>query len=145
MDISDKQWEVLEKPLTSIFHKSETRAGPEWVLRILWICRTGATWASDTRHTRLAIGTTNTGARAVLGINCCMLLHRISMREDDITECFIDGTFASAKRGLVLDLLRKGKAPRSAVTALLVFLSPYGPLAPAPRVKLADRTVVRVP
>ena len=32
---------------------------------------------ADTRHTRLAIGTTNTGARAVLGINCCMLLHRI--------------------------------------------------------------------
>ncbi|MBK7238914.1 MAG: hypothetical protein IPI00_01770 [Flavobacteriales bacterium] len=28
MDISHKQWEVLEKPLTSIFQKSGTRGRP---------------------------------------------------------------------------------------------------------------------
>ena len=46
----------------------------------------------------------------------------------DITECFIDGTFASAKKGgLVLEKLNMAKGPRSWQSqTLLVFLSPFG-------------------
>jgi transposase len=46
----------------------------------------------------------------------------------DLTECFIDGTFAAAKKGaLVLEKLKEAKGPRSwPWQTLLVFLSPYG-------------------
>lgn len=52
----------------------------------------------------------------------------------DITECFLDGTFASAKKGgVILDRLSEVKAPRSWPSqTLMVFLSPYGPSAPDP-------------
>ena len=48
----------------------------------------------------------------------------------DLTECFIDGTFASVKKGgLVFEKLSEVKGPRSWQSqTLLVSLSPYGPV-----------------
>ena len=50
----------------------------------------------------------------------------------DIEECFIDGTFASAKKGgIILERLKEAKGARSWQSqTLLVFLSPYGPQEP---------------
>ena len=55
-------------------------------------------------------------------------------RKIDITECFIDGTFASAKKGgLVLEKLSEVKVPISWQSQTLqVFLSPYGQQEQAP-------------
>ncbi len=144
MDINDKQWSVLEEPLTAIFEKAETRGRPRQDARavlngILWVCRTGAPWADlpgryppyQTCHRYHKQWCKSGVWDKVLQALALDLRDRGKI---DITECFIDGTFASAKKGgLVLDLLRKGKAPRSWQSqTLLVFLSPYGPLAPVP-------------
>ncbi|MBK6473963.1 MAG: IS5 family transposase [Flavobacteriales bacterium] len=153
MDISDKQWEVLEKPLTSIFHKSETRGRPRQDPRavlngILWICRTGAPWADlpgryppyQTCH-RYHKHWCKSGSWD-------KLLHALAsdLRDRgkiDITECFIDGTFASAKKGACVGPTKKGKGTKiMAVTdAVGIPLTVRAFSASTHEVKLADRTI----
>lgn len=137
MDLREEQWNVLQ-PLMP-----KTKAGmvgrpPQDIRKvlngILWICRTGAPWADmpgryppyQTCH-RYFQKWVRTGLWDKI---LRKLAEDLKERgKIDLSECFIDGTFATAKKGaLVLEKLRKVKAPKSWPSqTLLVFLSPYGP------------------
>ena len=144
MDITDAQWEIISP------HLPESKSGfgrqgrppqdKRQVLNgIIWICRTGAQWNElpdkyppyQTCHRYFQLWVKSGVWDKVLWEVALDLKRRGKI---DITECFIDGTFASAKKGgLILERLRKAKAPRSWPSqTLLVYLSPYGPLEQAP-------------
>lgn len=144
MDCRDEQWEVVKDLLEGLTAKKDPRGRPRQDLRavlngILWVCRTGAPWKDlparyppyQTCH-RYFSQWCNAGVWD-------KVLYRLAqdLRDRgkiDITECFLDGTFASAKKGgVILDRLSEVKAPRSWPSqTLMVFLSPYGPSAPDP-------------
>lgn len=137
MDLTEKQWEVLEPlmPKQSSGKVGRPRRETRNILNgILWTCRTGAPWhdmpdrypSYQTCH-RYFQSWVNSGLW-----NKILWRIALDLRDRgkiDLTECFIDGTFAAAKKGaLVLEKLRKAKGPRSWQSqTLLVFLSPYGP------------------
>jgi transposase len=139
MDISDKQWDLLKDLLVIAPKRLDNRGRPRQEIRsvfngILWILHTGAPWKEipgryppyQTCHWYFQ-DWVNTGTwDKVLWMLAKDLKDRGKI---DITECFIDGTFASAKKeALVLAKLREVKIPRTWQSqTLLVFLSPYGP------------------
>lgn len=140
MDISDLQWELIQSILKSPLKKTDARGRPRQDIRsvangILWICRTGAQWKDmperyppyQTCHRYLQTWVRSGTWDKVLWSLARDLKDRGKI---DITECFIDGTFASAKKGgFILEKLKKAKGQRSWQSqTLLVFLSPYGPL-----------------
>ena len=144
MDISDKQWDLLKDFLVIEPKRLDNRGRPRQDIRsvfngILWILRTGAQWKDipgryppyQTCHRYFQDWVKSGTWDKVLWMLAKDLKDRGKI---DITECFIDGTFASAKKGaLVLAKLREVKAPRSWQSqTLLVFLSPYGPPVQAP-------------
>lgn len=144
MDCTNAQWEAVEKLLSSIQEKSDPRGRPPQDVRavfngVLWICKTGTAWKYlpgiyppyQTCH-RYFQRWCKKGIWDKVLWELAMDLKRRG--KIDITECFIDGTFSSAKKGgLILDRLRRAKAPRSwSSQTLLVFLSPYGPSEPVP-------------
>lgn len=144
MDCRDHQWERVKEPLSGLFTKNDTRGRPRQDLRavfngILWVCRTGAPWVDlPSRYPSYQTCHRYFQAWCKAGI-WDKVLHQLAMDlldrgKIDISECFIDGTFASAKKGgVILDRLRREKAPRSwRSQTLMVFLSPYGPSEPAP-------------
>lgn len=137
MDIKDSQWSAIE----SFFEeKTEgTRGRPRKPARdvlngILWVCRTGAPWADmprryppyQTCHRYFQDWNKSGVWDQILWVLADHLRYEGKI---DITECFIDGSFSSAKKGaIVLAKLSAEKAPRSwRSQTLLVFLSPYGP------------------
>jgi transposase len=143
MDLTDKQWEVLAELLPKPRLKGEGKGRPTQDFRsivngICWICRTGAAWADlPRRYPPYQTCHRYFQQWCKAGI-WDKILYRLAkdLKERgkiDITECFIDGTFASAKKGaLVLAKLNGEKAPRSwRSQTLLVFLCPYGSEAPA--------------
>ena len=138
MDITDEQWEIIF-PLLPISKRAKEKKGrPAQDKRqvmngIIWILRTGAQWQDlpdryppyQTCHRYFQ----NWVRAGVWNKILWKIAKDLKQRgKIDITECFIDGTFASAKKGgLILEKLRKVKAPRSWQSqTLLVFLSPYG-------------------
>jgi transposase len=143
-DLTEDQWKAIEKIVSTIQEKKDPRGRPPQDLRpvvngILWICRTGTSWSDlpksyppyQTCH-RYFQKLCKAGIwEKVLWELALDLRRRGGI---DITECFIDGTFASAKKGgYILDLLRREKEPRSwRSQTLLAFLSPYGPSEQAP-------------
>jgi transposase len=144
MDCKDAQWEAVGKLLTSIKEKDDPRGRPPQDVRavfngVLWICRTGAPWQDlprryppyQTCHRYFQNWCRQGTWDKVLWGLALDLKRRGRI---DITECFIDGTFSSAKKGgLILDRLNEAKASRSwSSQTLMVFLSPYGPSEPAP-------------
>ena len=144
MDCRDQQWELVKDPLSSLFTKKDTRGRPRQDLRavfngILWVCRTGAPWLDlPARYPPYQTCHRYFQAWCKAGI-WDQVLHQLAKDlldrgKIDINECFIDGTFASAKKGgVILDQLRRVKAPRSwSSQTLMVFLSPYGPSAQDP-------------
>src|SRR6218665_1656729 len=143
MKISDTQWEsispLLPLPKSGEGNKGRPAKDQREVLNgILWICRTGAQWNElpgkyppyQTCHRYF-----QKWVKAGVWDNVLWELAKDlkDRGKIDITECFIDGTFASAKKGgLISEKLRKVKAPRSWQSqTLLAFLSPYGPQEPA--------------
>jgi transposase len=109
MDLTDKQWEVLE-PLIPEPPRREDRGGRPWrdpreVLDgILWILRTGAPWKDlpkryppyQTCHRRFQQWI----EEGVLGKVLEALAEDLEKRgEIDLSECYIDGTFVVAKKG----------------------------------------------
>lgn len=142
MDISDFQWnllrDLLEEPSNGKRKRGRPRQDTRSVLNgILWILRTGAQWADmpdryppyQTCHRYFQNWVRNGTWDKILWRIAKDLKDRGKI---DITECFIDGTFASAKKGgSVLEKLSEVKAPKSwQLQMLLVFLSPYGPQEP---------------
>ena len=137
MDLTEDQWKIL---LPLLPKTREGKVGrPQQDHRkiingILWICRTGAPWHDmPSRYPPYQTCHRYFQKWVQSGI-WNKILWKIAMDlkdrgKIDLTECFIDGTFAAAKKGaLVLEKLRKVKAPRSWQSqTLLVFLSPYGP------------------
>jgi len=137
MELTDKQWEVVE----SILPKSKSRAGKRGrptvdkrsvVNGILWILRTGAQWRElpdryppyQTCH-RYFQRWSQTG---MLGKLLKKLAQDLVKRgKIKIQEGFIDGSFSAAKKG-VLELVKqsaeRGARSWQSQTAL-VFLSPY--------------------
>jgi transposase len=144
MNCTEAQWDLVRKHLEPAQAKGDPRGRPMQDLRavfnaVLWICKTGARWKDlpkeyppyQTCHRHFQRWCTGGAWHQVLWDLALDLKRRGGV---DITECFIDGTFSSAKKGgVILDRLREARAPRSwSSQTLLVFLSPYGPSEQAP-------------
>ena len=143
-DLSNAQWDVIS-PLLPMSKSLPGKKGrppqdKRQVLNgIIWICRTGAQWKEmpdkyppyQTCHRYFQLWVESGVWDKVLWKVAKDLKDRGKI---DVTECFIDGTFASAKKGgLILEKLRKEKVQRSWQSlTLLVFLCPYGPQEQAP-------------
>jgi transposase len=136
MDLTNEQWQRIEQYIP------EPRAGPgksgrppqdlRAVLNgILWILRTGAPWADlperyppkSTCHRRFQEWTESGVFAKILTALAKDLEERGGI---DLSEGFIDGTFAPAKKGAMVWARPKGaKEPKLwALQTLAVFLSP---------------------
>jgi transposase len=123
MDLTDHQWNFLQEFMPA----GELTRGPgrPWadarrtLNGVLWILRTGAQWsdlptrygAPSTVHRRFQHWRKEGVFRQVLEV-LADHLHREGRL--DLSECFIDGTFAPAKRGALMSVKPSGaKEPRS--------------------------------
>ena len=137
MELTDKQWDIIEPVLPKSKSKPGKRGRPAVDKRevfngVLWILRTGAQWREmperypphQTCHRYFQRWSQSGVLEKLLRRLASDLIER---GELEIEEGFIDGSFSSAKKG-VLELVRQSaeKGPRSwqSQTAL-VFLSPY--------------------
>ena len=105
MDLSDKQWQQLAGLLPVAKPRGRPRRDDRGVLDgILWILRTGAPWKDlperyppyQTCHRRFQSWTKEDVMAAILE-QLAQDLHE--QGDIDLSECFIDGTFAAAKKG----------------------------------------------
>jgi transposase len=140
MDLTDDQWSMLKPhiPEPEILRTSE-KGGRPWrdprdVLNgILWILRTGAQWSEmprkyppySTCHRRFTKWTREGVLDKILR---ALAEHLRDIGKVDLTEAFIDGSHAGAKRGvLMLAELDAARRPRSwQWSTAMVFLSPSG-------------------
>lgn len=138
MDLTDAQWAVIEPLIPKKPKRADGRGRPRCPDRavlngILWVMRTGAQWADlpssrypskSTCHKRFQEWVQSGVFEKILKALARDLKRRGKL---DLSECFIDGTFVSAKKGEPQSA-RHGveKAARSwpSQTAL-VFLSPF--------------------
>jgi transposase len=137
MDLTEQQWQIVE-PLLPKPRVREDGRGRPWrdprdVLNgILWVLRTGASWQDvpdryppyQTCHRRFQQWVRDGTLERLLHALAQDLKERGGL---DLTECFIDGTFAPAKKGGLPWARPSGaKGPRSwQWQTALVFLSPY--------------------
>lgn len=140
MDLTDEQWKAIKRWVPGRERVRTTKRGgrpwrdPRDVLNgILWVLRTGAPWAdlpgryppSSTCHRRFQhwehVGVLD---RILTGLAKDLY----ARGEIDLTESFIDGSHAGAKRGvLLLELLAAARRPRSwPWQTAMAFLSPSG-------------------
>jgi len=137
MEITDKQWEIIDPLLPEPLSGPGKRGRPQRNNRevwdgILWILRTGAPWKDiparyppyQTCHRRFQSWSKDGTFERVLTALAMDLKERGGI---DVREAFIDGTFASAKKGgPASGQLKRAKAPRSwQLQTAVVFLSPY--------------------
>ncbi len=137
MDLSEKQWAVLA-PLLPKPRIRKDRRGRPWrdprdvVNGILWVLRTGAPWKDlperypsyQTCHRRFQHWVESGTMQRVLEA----LARDLEARgELDLSECFIDGTFAGAQKGAPSSGKPSGAREPSSWRSqtALVFLSPY--------------------
>lgn len=139
MDLSDKQWDLIIPILPKPLVREDGKGRPAQDLRkilngILWVCRTGAPW-KDIPNRYVPYQTCHRYFQLWVKSGVWLKVLR-KLAEDlkdrgkiDVSECFIDGTFASAKKGgCILEKLSEAKAARSWQSqTVMVFLSPYGP------------------
>jgi len=136
MDITKEQWQriaqYIPKPKAQPGKSGRPPQEPQNVLNgILWILRTGAPWADlperypprSTCHRRFQQWTESGVFAKILTALAQDLKERGGI---DLSEGFIDGTFAPAKKGaMVWAKPKRAKEPKSwALQTLLVFLSP---------------------
>jgi transposase len=136
MDITNEQWqriaEYIPKPKAQPGKSGRPPQDVREVLNgILWILRTGAQWSDmperyppkSTCHRRFQEWTESGVFAKILTELAKDLKERGGI---DLSEGFIDGTFAPAKKGaMVWAKLKRAKEPRLwASQTLLVFLSP---------------------
>lgn len=140
MDLTEEQWKVIRPfiPEPEVERVSE-KGGRPWrdprdVLNgILWVLRTGAPWADlprrypppQTCHRRFQKWVKEGVLDGILRGLAEDLRTRGKL---DLTEAFIDGSHAGAKRGvLLLGSLAAAKRPRSwQWQTAMAFLSPWG-------------------
>ncbi|WP_425559182.1 transposase [Kistimonas scapharcae] len=137
-DLTDSQWEYIEPFIPSLPIRADRR-GRSWITArdvlngILWVLRTGSHWYEmpdcyppyQTCHRRFQQWVKQ-------GVMDCLLE---ALAEDlerrgqiDLNECFIDGSFSSAKKGgTEWEQPKEARVPRSwRLQTVMVFLSPYG-------------------
>lgn len=136
MDLTEEQWRLLAPLIREPEKREDGRGRPRRESRdvlngILWVMRTGAPWKDlppryppyQTCHRRFQEWVTNDTFEAILAVLAKDLLDRGGI---DISEGFIDGTFAGAKKGGPAS--GKRSAARGArswpLQTALVFLSP---------------------
>jgi len=138
MDLTQQQWNVVSELLPEDPVREDRRGRP-WSDRrkvlngVLWIMRTGAPWkdlpprygSHQTVHRRFQNWVRSGVLESVLLAIAQDLRERGGL---DVSECFIDGTFAPAKKGgAASERPNVEKAPKSwALPTAMVFLSPYG-------------------
>ncbi len=135
-ELQDEQWALIEPLLPPSPRRADGRGRPRCDDRavlngILWILRSGARWKDlperfpsyQTCHRRFQHWVDDGTLSRLLASLAEDLRRRGKI---DIAECFIDGTFASAKKGaLALGKLSGAKARSSwRWQTALVFLSP---------------------
>lgn len=140
MELNDEQWEAIRRYVPGRERRVTTEKGgrpwrdPRDVLNgILWVLRTGAPWADlprryppyQTCHRRFQKWVTEGVLHKILRAIAEDLRRRGKV---DLTEAFIDGTYAGAKKGaLRLESLDAAKRPNSwRWRTATVFLSPSG-------------------
>ena len=137
MDLTDKQWELIE-PILPRSKSGAGRRGRPCVAKrqvlngILWILRTGAQWRElpkryppyQTCHRYFQYWVRHHILKKLLRLLAKDLLIRGKL---DTSEGFIDGSFSPAKKG-ALELVQRSaaKGARSwQLQTAIVFLSPY--------------------
>ena len=136
MELTNEQWNRIEPIILSLAPAKDPRGrkarDPREVMNaILWILRTGAPWKDlpqryppyQTCHRRFQQWV----RQGVFQRIAQELVEDLNERgKIDIREAFIDGSFAPAKKGVLLSARQSAaKAPRSWPSqTLLVFLSP---------------------
>ena len=135
-ELTDEQWSLIE-PLLPRIERLDGRGRPRIEDRsvlngIFWILRTGAPWADlpgrfpsyQTCHRRFQEWVQAGTLKSVLEALAEDLRRRGKL---DLSECFIDGTFAVAKKGgSAWERPSGAKVRRSWLwQTALVFLSPY--------------------
>ena len=137
MSLTNEQWEII-KPFVPGNEFNSGKRGRPWreprevMDGILWILRTGAQWKDlpdkyppyQTCHRRYQEWVKNGVLERILQALAKDLKDRGGL---DLSECFIDGTFAPAKKGGFTwarpSVARVQRSWRSQTA--LVFLSPY--------------------
>ena len=123
MHLTNDQWRVIA-PFVAPIHRMETRGRPRQDDRrilegILWVLRTGAQWkylpkdypSYQTCHRRFQYWVRSGAFDRILEALAMDMEYRGRIKLDT---CFLDGTFASAKKGgLVWDPQSVGKAQKS--------------------------------
>ena len=140
MDLTDEQWSVVRSSIPGPERKrTSPKGGRPWrdprdVLDgVLWVLRTGAPWADlpgryppyQTCHRRFQSGVKSGVLQKVLRSLAEDLRDRGKI---DLTEAFIDGSHAGAKRGvLLLESLDAARRPSSwQWRTATAFQSPWG-------------------
>jgi transposase len=136
MDLTDIQWQVVKQFIPEDPVREDGRGRPWGDQRtalngILWVLRTGAPWkdlperygAYQTVHRRFQSWRKAGVIEAVLRGLARDLHERGGL---DLSECFIDGSFAAAKKGALKSAKPSaGRAAKSwRLEMLMVFLSP---------------------
>lgn len=144
MDITNEQWHLVSPIIGSAVPAKQVAGRPRVDDRsilngILWICRTGATWKDlpdkypsyQTCHRRFQEWVNNNVWEDILIKLAVDLKKRGKI---DLAECFIDGSFAAAKKGAAeLEKLSGARVPRSwRLQTAMVFLSPFPHMTQAP-------------
>ncbi len=138
MDLTDAQWERVAPLIPNPPRREDGRGRPrrerrEVLAWVLWILRTGAQWAElpgryppyQTCHRYFQQWCRDGTLKRLLHALARDLYERGKI---DISEAFIDGTFAGAKKGALLSGRRSaGRGQRSwQLQTASVFLSPPG-------------------
>ena len=137
MDITNDQWTLVSPIIDSALPPKKVSGRQRFDSRsilngIIWICRTGAPWKDlpdkyppyQTCHRRFQEWVEANVWEKILVKLAVDLKKRGKI---DLAECFIDGSFAAAKKGaLELEKLSVARVPRSwRLQTAMVFLSPY--------------------
>ena len=136
-DLTNAQWAFIEPLLPALPKRSDGRGRPwrdsrEVLNGILWVLRTGAQWSEmpgryppyQTCHRRFQ----QWRKSGVMDRLLETLARDLEQRgKINLEECFIDGSFSSAKKGaLALGKPSGARVPRSwQLQTAMVFLSPY--------------------
>lgn len=110
MDLTDEQWKEIEPHIPKVPSRADGRGRPRRAERvvvngIMWIMRTGAQWkeipqpkypSGSTCHSRFQTWVRLGVIERILSTLAEDLRERGKL---DLSECFIDGTFVSAKKG----------------------------------------------
>ncbi len=136
MDLTDAQWAIVEPLIPKPQRRPDGRGRPWREPRqvlggVLWVLCTGAPWKDlperyppyQTCHRRFQHWCRDGTPKRVLHSLAEDLYERGAI---DLTECFIDATFAGAKKGALASGRRSGeRAPRSwRLQTARAFLSP---------------------